>query len=261
MTSKNTRYATDGVIQWLDGYRDKWDDFYRSEQWAFDKIASANGNSLGRVLDVGCGMAGLGVALAGRFQLKEYYGVDINPQNIARAEANRPKIKAPVVLQCCDMLEINGIPKASFDTVVSLSCVDWNIETRAMIDTCWTYVKPGGYFVMSVRLADKGINDVAQSYQIIKTNDKGKPAEVANYVVFGAKEFFESLKSFSPRPSNIYGFGYWGKPSDTAVTPYKELVFGVVIAQKSISGEVPTNMELDFPLEHVKPARAGREQR
>ena len=50
----NLQYSSNGIAQWLTDFRDKWDDFYLSERWAFDKIGTIK-KTFGRVLDVGCG--------------------------------------------------------------------------------------------------------------------------------------------------------------------------------------------------------------
>jgi SAM-dependent methyltransferase len=249
----NIVYKTEGISRLFDGFRDSWDDFYQSERWAFEKIRSIN-KTFGRVLDVGCGMGGLGLTLSGRYPLKEYHGVDINAQVIDRAKPKFSRFKAPFKLQCCDILKARGLQKGTYDTVFSLSCVDWNIETVPMIHRCWQYVKPGGFFVISLRLSPgKGINNIKKSYQPIEWDNQGRPIEKANYVVFNAREFFRTAESLKPFPSNLLGYGYWGPPSKTAVTPYKKLVFGVVVLQKSDSdeGQSKITAELKFPLDFI----------
>lgn len=251
VSRSNIVYKSAGISRLFDGYRDKWDDFYLSEAWAFDKIGSIK-KTFGRVLDVGCGMGGLGLAISSRYPLKEYHGVDINAQVIAQARTKQSRFNVPVTLQCCDVLKARGLHKGSYDTVFSLSCADWNIETKAIIDRCWQYVKPGGFFVISLRLSPgSGINNIKKSYQPIDWDDNGKPTEIANYVVFNAREFFRMVKAFKPRPSHVYGYGYWGPPSKTAVTPYKKLVFGVVIVQKTDIDDKKGGIaaQLDFPLD------------
>ena len=249
----NIFYKSEGIFRLFDNYRDKWDDFYPSEHWAFDKIISSK-KTFGRVLDVGCGMGGLGLVISSRYPLQEYHGVDINTQVIVRANEKRSRFKVPVTLQCCDILIARGLHQGSYDTVFSLSCADWNIETKAIIDRCWQYVKPGGFFVISVRLSPgKGINNIKKSYQPIDWDDQGKPAESANYVVFNDREFFRMVEGFKPRASNVYGYGYWGPPSKTAVTPYKKLVFGVVIVRKKDVHDTKKEIaaQLNFPLDFM----------
>ena len=116
---------------------------------------------------------------------------------------------------------------------------------------------------MSVRLStEKGIDNIKISYQIIKSGENGKPSEIANYVVFNAQEFFRMVKNFKPRPSKVYGYGYWGAPAKTAVTPYKELIFGVVIIQKKESHDKKwkIGVQLDFPLDSHATGHSARKK-
>ena len=107
---------------------------------------------------------------------------------------------------------------------------------------------------MSLRFSPgKGINNIKKSYQPIAWDDKGKPTEIANYVVFNAQEFFRKVERFKPQPCRVYGYGYWGSPSKTAVTLYQELVFGVIIVQKMDTKDKKTKIaaQLDMPLDFL----------
>jgi len=229
---ENIRYQSDGILKWLDNYRDKWEDFYPSEKWAFEWIQ--NNSRYGRVLDVGCAMGGLGLTLSKRYKLEEYRGIDINPQVIERARQKIGSFSIPVRFDCEDVMKIKNLERGAFDNVFSLSCADWNVETDGIIQRCWECVKPGGNFIMSLRLTHlQGINDLARSHQCIAYDENKQCVESANYVVFNIKEFLQLTASLNPKPSLVTGYGYWGKPSLNAVTPYKELVFGVFIVQKA----------------------------
>ena len=249
----NIVFKSDAISRFFDGYRDKWDDFYVSERWAFDKIGSIK-KTFGRVLDVGCGMGGLGQAISSRYPLKEYHGLDINAQVIDRAKEKQPRFKFPVTFQCCDILKAHGLGKGTYDTVTTLGCADWNIKTEEIIERCWQYVKPGGFLVISVRLSpEAGINNIKKSYQPINWDKKGKATEIANYAVLNAREYFRMIEGFKPRACNVYGYGYWGPPSKTAVTPYKKLIFNVVIVQKAEGKgkKEAIAAHLDFPLDFI----------
>ena len=245
---QNIVYKSDGIIKWLDGYRDKWEDFYPSERWAFQKFSDERG-TLGRILDVGCAMGGLALALAGRFDVKEYVGVDINRAAIDRALGqNQPRFTVPAKFFCEDILKVKDFRDVPFDVVVSLSCADWNIETDKIIWRCWEAVKKGGVFVMSVRLTPgEGVNDITRSHQPIAVGQDGAVIETANYVVFNVQDLLRRFENLSPRPSKVAGYGYWGKPSANAVTPYARLVFGVFVVEKSLKGDKPIESELNFP--------------
>lgn len=87
-----------------------------------------------------------------------------------------------------------------------------------------------------------------KSYQPITSDGKAVVCEYANYVVFNWKEFLATLSTFEPCPSMIKSFGYFGKPSATAVTPFDELVFAVFIVQKSMPEEKGKEIMTDFEI-------------
>jgi SAM-dependent methyltransferase len=248
MNSGNIAYKSKEIQAYYSCYRSRWQDFYPSERWAFTKIAGKK-RLLGDVLDVGCACGGLGAALCERFQLKSYTGVDINNAAIAWTRAER-RLPVPATFIAGDIVE--APLGTEYDTVVSLSCADWNIETGRIINTCWSRVKPGGSFVISVRLTpEQGINDLRRSFQYINFSGSGPNPEVANYVVFNFRELLGLLAELQPPPSVIGAYGYWGKPSVTAVTPFKKLVFAVFYLRKGPEGsrETAVKTELRLPLE------------
>ena len=75
-----------------------------------------------------------------------------------------------------------------------------------------------------------------------------KKPKIANYVVLNSGDALDTLKSLTPSPSFILGYGYWGKPSPTAVTPFDKLVFTVFAVKKSNSKKEKIRYELHWPL-------------
>jgi hypothetical protein len=56
-------------------------------------------------------------------------------------------------------------------------------------------------------------------------------------------------------PSSITAYGYFGKPSLTAVTPYKKLCFSGFLIRKKILGsdnDIGTKLDLNLPEEILK---------
>lgn len=240
--NRNIKYKS---VQLLDYYRKKrksWRDLYPSEKAVFKKISGA-GKPLGEVLDVGCACGGLGKALRGRFRLDSYTGVDIHAKLIKFAEDNvDPGLDCDFI--CGDILDLELTKE--FDTVVSLSCADWNIETEKMVRVLWGRVKRGGNLLISLRLAEnEGINDIRKSFQYIDPKGNGAKNEVANYAVFNLKDALDMFRSLRPKPGLIGAYGYWGRPSPTAVTCYDKLVFAVFYINKGSAGEC--RMKLNLP--------------
>jgi len=241
---KNIQYKTRELVEFFSANRQKWEQFYPSERWVFEKLAGQD-KALGDVLDVGCACGGLGAALSEKFILNSYTGVDINEEVIDWACKNQ-KLSIPLTFIAADVLE-HRLEK-TYDLVVSLSCADWNIETERIVDYCWDRVKPGGYLVISLRITKKeSVNDIKKSYQYINFSGKEGAPEIANYVVFNFKDILSIFKTLSPHPQLIGAYGYWGRPSLTAITPYKKLVFAVFYIRKGY-GDSNQEIKCEFSL-------------
>ena len=232
----NIHYKTDAIAKFYSNNRVRWDQFYPSEQYMFEKVFREHG-AIKTVLDAGCACGGLGRALHQRFGITHYTGVDINYGSIewARSEQNNYPISSQ--FECADIAETPDVLKGMrFDLVVSLGCADWNTDTSQIIKVCWDYAAEGGYFIFSFRLTNqRTLNDIETSYQYVKFNAMEKitgDEEKAPYVVTNVKDMLELIHELRPRPHRLLGYGYWGTPSSMAVIPYKRVVFSVLAIQK-----------------------------
>lgn len=239
--NSNIRYASSELVRYYCENRNTWDRLYQSE-----KVIFTSEESLGVVLDVGCACGGLLSALSEKKLLDGYTGVDINQEMIEWAVMNQVG-DIPFRFIYGDVLEVDF--EGSFDTVISLSCADWNVETNNILDKCWSLVKPGGNFIVSLRLTNQDtINDIENSYQFIDFSGIGENKERANYVVFNWQEGIRMLCNLAPRPCKIQAYGYWGNPSQTAITKYNDLVFAVLRVHKpATTANSLTQLMLDFP--------------
>ena len=245
----NLVYATDAIARYFTQNRVAWSQFYPSERALISTLELGPET---RVLDIGCGCGGLGLALRDEFGVQDYTGVEINPPAARAAAQMNPRAR---VLPG-DILAVSAGPLAGerFDVVFSLSCVDWNVRFTDMLGAAWTHVRPGGYFVATFRLTlDEGCRDMRRSYQFINFEGKHE-GELASYVVLNARDLGEQLAMFDP--AEIIASGYWGRPSVTAVTPYETLCF-VALALRKQNGPVPepTHYRLDLPSEIAEPLR------
>ena len=256
MPSKNIKYKTDRIAAYYGSHRDKWADFYDSEKWIFERVAGPACN-MGRVLDVGCAAGGLGCALSERFFLTEYVGVDINSQAIEIAKTRRSSY--PIGLcrfECNDILEMNTLPVGGFDNVFSLSCADWNVLTKDIIQKCWLYVREGGHLILTLRLTTgASLCDMEESFQYIcfGEDDMCSPGgfEKAPYIVLNVREALSMLSRLEPKSARIVAYGYWGTPSPSAQTLYKRLCFTALAVQKGNHGEqgIGTVGEFHLPID------------
>ncbi len=229
----NIKYKTSSLVAYYGNNRRSWEEFYPSEQYIFDKVMEECALKQVDILDAGCACGGLGEALETRYKNIAYYcGVDINEEAILYAQANST-LKIPHDFICGDIARFDQ--ERLYDIVISLSCVDWNVETDRMLNLCWNKVKPGGYMIISLRLTNgRTINNISEGYQyIVFEEGKDKATEIANYVVYNWKEIIEKFCVFDHQTDLIKAFGYWGKPSDTAVIEYNRLCFTVFALHKN----------------------------
>lgn len=240
ITPRNIEYKTLAIESYYRQHRTGWNQFYESERVVFEKLGL---NAATMVLDIGCGCGGLGLALHERFGVVDYTGIEINRQAAETAKAMNPKAR----FLCADILALGGceLAEESFDLVVSLSCIDWNIRFAEMLVKAYGCVKAGGYFVSSFRLTpEESIIDLRRSYQYINFEGK-REGEVAPYVVLNADQLLDQLTALAP--ARILGFGYWGSPSATAVTPFDKVGFAVIAVQKAAGPVERPIVDLEFP--------------
>ncbi|MBM3851874.1 MAG: class I SAM-dependent methyltransferase, partial [Verrucomicrobia bacterium] len=191
-----------------------------------------------KVLDIGCGCGGLGLALREKFGVTHYTGIEINETASATARKLNPEAK--ILTGDFLALDPSTLTNGGYDVVISLSCIDWNIGFTVMLPKAYALVKPGGRFVLSLRLTDgPTIDDPARSYQYINYAGE-KEGEKANYVVLNAQELFARLHGLGVE--SISGFGFWGTPSVTAVTTVSRICFAVLMLHKGFTPAVAARL-------------------
>ncbi|MBI4662356.1 MAG: class I SAM-dependent methyltransferase [Verrucomicrobia bacterium] len=247
----NIRYTSPELAEFYSRHRNTWQELYPSERYVFGRLGESR-KCLGSVLDVGCAAGGVGRALSERFKIARYVGIDINAGVIRTAVSEQKTFPAPCSFICGDIVDDPApLQGQQFDLVCSLSCADWNLDPLTIIQRCWSRVVPGGHLILSLRLTNAlGVNDMSRSYQFIHFGDgplRGDE-EKANYVVFNVRELLGLLSSLQPGPGHLLAYGYWGKPSRTAVTPYPRLVFAVLALLRSEANNSPV-IEATLPLD------------
>lgn len=240
---KNIAYQTDRLAQYFSHNRVTWAQFYQSERAIFEQLGLERHQ---QILDVGCGCGGLGLALRERFGTEHYTGVEINSLSaeVARAMNPQGEFLTGDILDLCE----TALRDRFFDIVVSLSCVDWNVQFSEMLAATWSRVLPGGYLVSTFRLTtEEGCADFKRSHQFINF-DGVREGERASYVVFNASSLIAVLRGL--HPSEMHAYGYWGLPSASAVTPYARLCFSAFAIRKRATDDVePIRHSLTLPVE------------
>jgi len=237
---KNIKYKSGKISEFYSRNRFSWNDLYPSERRIIEQIGL---NQDDRILDLGCGCGGLAAALSERFGSISYTGVEINKE---ASDLGKTLVPTATII-CGDIIETSEteLDGLTFRVVFSLSCVDWNLQFQEMLHAAWKHVEEGGYLVSTFRICNgKGVNDLSQSYQFINF-DGVMEGEKAPYVVFEINDLLETLTALVPE--KISGFGYWGSPSASAVTPYDQLCFAAFAIKKGGFIQDRPVLDLDLP--------------
>lgn len=237
----NLRYTTEELARYYSEHRVTWDEFYPSEKHIFERIAPVGAT----VLDVGCAVGGLGRALHERFGLSSYTGTDLSAPAVREARSRSFPVAGE--FYCNDILDPGFLADARFSLVCSLSCADYNVECEPIIAACWERVAEDGWLVLSLRLTPgEGVNDLNRSFQYIHFGDEPLTGaeERASYVIFNTSRALALLSGLGG--SEMLGYGYWGKPSVTARTPYDRLIFAVFGVRR---GGPPGSARLELPVD------------
>lgn len=239
---KNIKYESDYFLQYYSKNRMTWEEYYPSEKTILERIIGRYKEGVD-LIDVGCGCGGLGKSLSEEFDnINSYVGIDYDDKQIEYAKEHN-KLSIPYEYRCGDASTFSDVSK--YDILVSLSCIDYNLDVWGMLRNCWDKVRPGGYLITSIRLTENDtINDISRAYQIL--DDK----EVANYVVFNLKDFLDEVTKLENNPAEeIEVYGYWHSPASMTVIEYDRLCMSVFAIKKSNNKMLngPAVIKLEVP--------------
>ena len=232
---KNIKYSTEELKRFYSVNRVSWDDIYPSEKHIFTK--SFTGKEL-TILDVGCACGGMGKAIEEQFKVQSYTGIEINKSCVEMAPSIFPKGQ----YFYGDFLELSPVIEQQYNTVLSMSCADWNIETKQMINKMFEKVEDMGEFIFSCRLTNSNKDYIAEQYLNFENSDKAATHEIAPYKVF----CFESLMKMIFELSNIAqvnAYGYWGLvPKSVVALDVREVFYTVISVKKDLTAKPPQIM-------------------
>lgn len=241
MRKSNIVYKAEELSAFYSRHRIGWEKLYPSEKCVFDKMGL---DSSDRVLDLGCACGGLGVALAERFGIRDYVGVDINKQCIEHA----PKVCPWGTFINDDFLNVFDNFPHSFDLGLSLSAADWNIQTEAMLSALFSRIRVGGRLVLSCRLASERIVGEClevEQYVCFEESLVESATETAPYKVYSLPKILRILRAIG-NVAEIAGYGYWGKvPPSVRGLPVDRVFYLVATVSKAESRVAAPRLSLD----------------
>jgi len=219
-------YKSKEAAEYFSRNRNNIRDFYDSEQFVIKSLIRKilSDDNIHTILDLGCASGGLGRALKDLLNEKlEYIGIDINPLSI---NIGRDLHKDLQLIEGDFSKKIELLNTKKIDTVISLSCIDWNDDFEKSLETILEFCRnKKSDFIFTFRTANIGINNIKDSYQFINYHNE-KKGEIATYVVLSYDQIKSIIKKFNPKETLISA--YKGLPSKVAITPYSELIFGCI---------------------------------
>ena len=216
---KNIKYKSPYISKKFSNNRVKWEHLYPSEKDVFEFLFKKYTPK--SILDIGCACGGLGHILSKKLPNSSYTGIEINDNAAGEAKKYFKKIH--------NIDFMNFKSNLKYDLCISLSCIDWQNNFDKMFLKAWEYVSNNGYLFLTARLTnEKSLKNLKESFQYINYSKQG---EKAPYVVINKFEILSKISNLMPE--YVYISGYDGKPSNTAITPYKKIFFCGIAIKKS----------------------------
>jgi len=222
-------------------YRNKLEDFYPTEQYVLKRILSSY-NSLD-ILDLGCASGGLYSAIQEIKTNINYTGVDIDQESIKTAKL----IHNDAQFFNSDFLNFLKT-KNRYDLITSFSCIDWDTGNKKYkfsptVNKIFENLKVDGTLIISLRVSkEKSYFNSEKSYQVLTNGDQKVKAY---YSIISQNELLKSLRKLHIK--KLTASAFYNKPSDTSITPEKELLFCVLGITKAKGDNKGIIYDLDVP--------------
>jgi len=220
---KNIKFRSNEIRNYFSKNRIRFNDFYPSEKKILVKHIKNNKS----ILDIGCGCGGLGLALNEKFKKIHYEGIEINA--LAASHGTKNFSNNNFFIYKSDFLELNlnKLKFKKYDYIFSFSCFDWQLNLNKSLKKVVNLLNKKSKFIISLRLTKKSsLTNFKNSYQFINYSNI-KSGEKAPYIVLNALEFIDIINKLKLHIADMYG--YYGIPSKTAVTDYKNVYFCVIV--------------------------------
>ncbi len=224
------------VDYWLNN-RSDIASLYKSERHFFTKIIG----KVGSVLDIGCAAGGSCLFSRELSPSVQYTGVDINQALINAAKLRFQNLKDT------NFIQFDGyhlpFPNRAFDFIFSFGVFHhlpaWKEMAMEAIRVSRKYV----LFDLRIWSKESLVNS-EKSFQKISLNETWDGKTIIQYNIQSFNELFLFAKEMNESGINVKIFGYYGKPTELAVTPATELLMCAVLLE--LNAENPT---LEFEIE------------
>jgi SAM-dependent methyltransferase len=144
-------------------YGSDYDDFIASRgeagiqaRWRGPGSVLSRYKTAGSILDIGCSSGGFLASIKGPSW--KLHGIEIS-----EAMASRARKRTGAEIFVGDVLEASFDPEA-FDAITCFNLLEHTYQPRAVLDTVWKWLAPGGVFIAYLPNIDSGGARVFQSY-------------------------------------------------------------------------------------------------
>ncbi len=117
-------------------------------------------------LDVGCGGGQNAIRLKERYPHLNIWGIDLSPDQIARAQQRAQERKYALHFKVADVQAL-PFPDASFDVVYSSGSVKHWPDPLRGISECWRVLKPGGEILLTDGTSDATLEQMHNFYDLL----------------------------------------------------------------------------------------------
>lgn len=225
------------LLEFYANHRNRPEDLYPSERRFLPWLATQAKS----VLDVGCAAGGF-ANIWRHYQPKiRYAGVDVSVSLIDAARRFFPGAEF-FVGNCAKGL---SLPDGYAEIVQALGWLHWEPEYRNSLRELWRLC--GRHLFFDVRLVAEGQRQIDGRQQMAFTH-AWDGTTTTPYLCVEWPSFAALLMSL--RPKMILGYGYWGKPSDTAMNVPAQICFATFVLEKAqpTHGAERPRLGLEMPL-------------
>jgi SAM-dependent methyltransferase len=214
-------------------HRDSPEDLYPSERRFLPWLA----RSARSVLDVGCAAGGFRTIWAHYAPEARYEGVDLSPDLVSLARRLHPDSQ----FHHGDVLDGIDLPDHWADVVQALGWLHWVPEQAQALVELWRLAARFLFFDIRI-VRDNAAAGVGRQRIALLGEWDGKTE--TPYVTLAWSELARMLAALGP--SEIYGYGYWAHPSETARDVPDDICMATFVLARG--GSATPTICLDLPL-------------
>jgi SAM-dependent methyltransferase len=222
------------LLAYYERHRNRPEDLYPSEARFLPWLAA----SAGSVLDVGCAAGGFRAIWRQLAPGVRYAGVDLAPTLVQAARRLHPD----ATFHQGDVLAGLDLPDRYATVVQALGWLHWVEDSERALRELWRLADRFLFFDLRI-VGDAAEARVGRQHLALVGALDGHTE--TPYVTVALPELARRLVALGP--AVVYGYGYWGRPSDLAVGVGDDVCFATFVLERGDDADRP-RVCLDMPL-------------